>query len=421
MFGKQTVDVLVVGAGPVGLLTALTLARRGVQVTIIDEQQRSAAHSYALALHPESLALLAELDLLDTVTQRSRRIPKVAFFEGTQREAEVDFGRLGGSQPHVTVLRQDRFEDALEQALRAAGVNVQWRRRVVGLEPGDERVSATVDVLDQGSRGYGVATVEQSIEKTYELKARFVVGADGYRSVVRRSLGIEFQSHGPPMRFGVFEFQSSTALPDELRVVIDSHGVSALWPMPDQYCRWSFELPALDQAVEPRSKGRSAVQLGRKQYPVLSAAHLGELLAERAPWFDAGEVGEINWSMVVEFERRLAQRFGEGRCWLAGDSAHTTGPIGVQSMNIGLSEGHDLAQRLVRVIKEGGASTSLLEYGDLARARWTSLFAPDVRGDAAPGNWAQQHGAAIVPCLPVAGRQLEQAAEQLGLALAVER
>src|SRR3954454_24848962 len=87
---QERPEVLVAGAGPVGLMAALTLAEQGIQVQIVDQEKRPAARSYALALHPQSLRLLDEVGLADELLERAHRIERLAFYEGMERRGEVD-------------------------------------------------------------------------------------------------------------------------------------------------------------------------------------------------------------------------------------------------------------------------------------------------------------------------------------------
>ena len=100
--------------------------------------------------------------------------------------------------------------------------------------------------------------------------------------------------------------------------------------------------------AQERFKSRLTTRLGERFFHHLEEARVRELLRQRAPWFAVG-ARELGWSVEVRFERRLAASFGRGRVWLAGDAAHLTGPLGMQSMNAGLDEASDLAARLVRV------------------------------------------------------------------------
>ena len=126
----------------------------------------------------------------------------------------------------------------------------------------------------------------------------------------------------------------------------------AVWPLPDGYCRWSFQLADFTAPESSRVKDRIGLQLGTSQFPVLAEENLHALLAERASWF-GGRVDEIDWRIVVRFESRLAEGFGNGRLWLAGDAGHMTGPVGMQSMNVGLREANELA-RIIHEPAHGG-------------------------------------------------------------------
>ena len=117
---EERTEVLVVGAGPVGLLTAILLAEAGVEVKIIDREERTTARSYACALHPRTLKLLAEMGLAAPLLERGRRIETVAFYDGAARQAEVNLSELGGEFPFMVILPQNVFEEALEQRLRKA-------------------------------------------------------------------------------------------------------------------------------------------------------------------------------------------------------------------------------------------------------------------------------------------------------------
>ena len=94
---EERTEVLVVGAGPVGLLTAILLAEAGIEVRIIDREERTTARSYACALHPRTLKLLDRMGLAAPIIERGRRIEKIAFYDGATRQAEVKLSELGGA------------------------------------------------------------------------------------------------------------------------------------------------------------------------------------------------------------------------------------------------------------------------------------------------------------------------------------
>src|SRR5437870_12908186 len=111
---KDQTEVLVVGAGPVGLLTAILLAERDIQVQIIDSEERTAARSYACALHPATFRMLDHLGLGAAVLEHGRRITKFAFYDGESRRAEINLSEFGGD---CLVMPQNVLEDILEQRL----------------------------------------------------------------------------------------------------------------------------------------------------------------------------------------------------------------------------------------------------------------------------------------------------------------
>lgn len=152
------------------------------------------------------------------------------------------------------------------------------------------------------------------------------------------------------------------------------------------------------------------------QGELLSDENLRRLIGLRATWFQA-RIKAVKWRSVVRFERRMASGFGEGRLWLAGDSAHLTGPIGVQSMNAGLSEARDLASVLARILRDGEPPSTLEGYGRRSMSLWRQLHGQ--AGDLTPGPsadpWVAAHARQLLSCIPATGPQLDAMAAQLGL------
>jgi 2-polyprenyl-6-methoxyphenol hydroxylase-like FAD-dependent oxidoreductase len=117
MFGRKKPEVLVVGAGPVGLMAALVLAKRGVRVQIIDEAWRPTAHAYALALHPEAMDFLEELGLAARVLESAHRVQGIGVYDGPERRTRVDLTQARSAFPFVTVLRQSALEDLFAKGI----------------------------------------------------------------------------------------------------------------------------------------------------------------------------------------------------------------------------------------------------------------------------------------------------------------
>jgi 2-polyprenyl-6-methoxyphenol hydroxylase-like FAD-dependent oxidoreductase len=418
MFGKKKPEVLIVGAGPVGMVAALALAKKGVRVTIADKQWRTGAHSYALALHPPSLRLLEHLGVGTKVLEQAYPVRSIGLYDRATRRAEMQIRDPEDPSLPLAVMRQDVLEHELEQALRRAGVKVLWNHAVSRLEMQADRVVATVDKMVNESIGYAVARREWVIAKTSEVEVPFVIGADGHQSLVRRSLGIDFPDLGGTQQFAVFEFESDAELAHELRIVMGQSTTNVLWPLPNGHCRWSFQLLDFTAPVDTRTKKHVPVEIGSAHFPVLDEDRLRELLADRAPWFK-GRIGNVRWRIVVRFERRLADSFGKDRAWLAGDAAHLTGPVGVQSMNVGLREANDLAGILARVLREGGSVEPLQAYHRQRQAEWRCLLgqAGGLTSEDQTDPWVRDCSARLLPCIPASGTDLARMAEQLGLAV----
>lgn len=413
MFRRTKTEVLVVGAGPVGMFTALVLARRGICVRIVDEAWRTGAHSFALALHAETIEILEEMGLGDEVRRRSIPVDTVAIYDGHERRMELVLdGPEGGGA--LAVMRQDDLEDLLEVALRAEGVKVNWQHYVASIEQHPEEVRVRIDRLESASYGYGVAHSETIVARSRTVVVPFVIGADGSQSLVRRALEIPTIIADPPQYFAVFEFKTDADLGSEMRLVLDEHTTNVLWPLPNGFCRWSFEITKDEALAGPREKDRNEVEDGRANLVVVTDEHLRELLAERAPWFH-GSIEEVRWRTAVRFSRELADQFGEGRVWLVGDAAHTGGPAGIHSMNAGLMEGQNLADTVVRVVRGWRDLTSLLGYEFEHTARWRFLLGleQDVEFGPDSDDWVRRNAKRLIASLPASEPQIRAYLAQL--------
>jgi 2-polyprenyl-6-methoxyphenol hydroxylase-like FAD-dependent oxidoreductase len=407
----------VAGAGPVGMFLALRLAERGVSVEVVDEAWNRGARSYALALHPGSLALLDAAGLAGDLLKAGHRIDTVAVFDRRRRRAELKLSELPGEFPFALVLPQSALERACERRLSAAGVRVRWNHRVARLAPGEDRVTVSLERLAKDSTGYGVATTEWSVHKELGSTPRFVVGTDGHRSSVRRELRSAFEPEGGAQMFAVFEFAADEDAWREVRLIFDEGTDNVIWPLGGGRFRASFEVDEAAFQATPRRKDRLAVQVGDSAFPLLGERELEDLLEERAPWFDA-ELGEIFWSLAIRFERRLADPFGRGRVWLAGDAGHLAAPIGVQSMNVGLREAGDLADRLAGVLARGEDLLVLEDYGRERRQEWRHLLALEGPPDAAGADrWIAARADRLMRSTPASGGELRALLAQVGLSL----
>jgi 2-polyprenyl-6-methoxyphenol hydroxylase-like FAD-dependent oxidoreductase len=400
LFHHPDPEVLVVGAGPVGLVAALFLQQRGVRVEVVDVHQRTTQHSYALAIHPRTLRILDEAGLSEGLIAAGRKLTKVAYYEGRDRRAEIDYSALPSKHPYLLVLRQSLLERAAEEALRQRTLKVLWGHRLESLSADDATLRAEVAKLDQVATGYPVARTEWVVVRRETIRPDFVIGADGYDSAVRRMAGIEMAEHGGGQVFSVYEIEATGELPAEARVILDPELTGVYWPLEKGRCRWGFQIQA--------ASGHAA-----------SMERLEQLIAARAPWWTARPT-EIYWSTLAVFDRRLARSFGNGHIWLAGDAAHQAAPVGVHSMNSGLVEAREVAARISRIQRDEGAPSLLQEFATGTHEAWERLLGASTTVRALPGAdpWVRQNAARILACIPASGDDLEPLLEQLGLTAA---
>jgi 2-polyprenyl-6-methoxyphenol hydroxylase-like FAD-dependent oxidoreductase len=416
MSRKDQTEVLVVGAGPVGMLAALLLAEEGIQVKIIDKEQRTATRSYACVLHRATLQLLDRIGLAEEICRLGRPVETVAFYDRETRRAELKFAKLSGNFPCALVLPQSDFESALEQRLLSRGTKVLWNHRLSDLQFKEGSVTASIDKLTQTAKGYIVADWDWTVQKKLETTTAFVVGADGHDSMVRDRLGIEYELLAGPEQFAVFEFETDREPGHEMRVVIDDTTTNVLWPLTGDHCRWTFQLVKTTDKGEFPSKDRESVRYLQPEVDERTRHTVERLARQRAPWFK-GAVNDVDWAARIRFEHRLAKQFGKGRGWLVGDAAHQTGPVGAQSMNAGLLEAEDLAGTFKKILREHAPLRVLENYACFHRAQWEQLFGRIGALDASLAmSWNKEHAARILPCVPAFGEDFAQLIGQLGFA-----
>jgi 2-polyprenyl-6-methoxyphenol hydroxylase-like FAD-dependent oxidoreductase len=375
-------QVLVVGAGPVGLMAALRLREQGVDVRVIDQQAEHGIHTFPVVLHPTTLRLLEAVGMADALFWRGRSVSHLAVYTDGERRAVLDLPRAAGISPGALTLPQDTLRKALMTALHNRGVAIEWNTRLASLQQDEHAVRGWLEARVPGQRS------------TFE--AEYAIGADGYDSAVRSALGIELVEHGPLQSYAFFDATSGRA-GTEAQLAISEVSSNAFYPIQGGVARFSFQLTgALDRA------------------PDLTA--LRELIAARMPWHHE-QIQTCEWGGVAEFRHALATRFGVGRVWLAGEAAHLTGPLGVQSLNVGLDEASELALRIGQVLRHPAREQFGEDYDARRTLQWHELLGLTERASLGPRSpaWAWRHLSRLLSCMPASGRDLDDLLEQLRL------
>ena len=197
MFNHKKTDIIVLGAGPVGLTAAHAIANRNMDYVLFDREKHSNTNSYALALHPETLERLEYLGLVERILESSLQLSKVAIYKDGRKKASLDYSMLPLQYPFLAVIRQSELERILIDNLTVKSKKPMWTHRVRLIEDKDNSLNVSVDSLIEGMTGYAIAHIEMQIDKILNYKANYLIGADGYRSTARQSAGIDFPKISP--------------------------------------------------------------------------------------------------------------------------------------------------------------------------------------------------------------------------------
>jgi 2-polyprenyl-6-methoxyphenol hydroxylase-like FAD-dependent oxidoreductase len=386
----EKTQVLIVGSGPVGLVAGLCAARRGLQVTLLEQGFRGEARGHAAILHPASLRLLSELGLSKRVIPAGRVLDHLNLIvDGEPRM------RLELPLPALAI-DQSVLEEVLLTALRAERAEMRCPCEATTITGNAERVEVGVTRRELVTLGSPNRYPEWEPVDFSTIHADFVLGADGYQSRVRAALGLQNIEAGSTEAFALFEGPELAPEP-VFDLVLGRGPASVLVSLPDKRSRWGFQLDS-DFTLTP------------------DVEHLRALVLRRMPFLETTPE-RVDWSTVTHFERRLANSFGRGRVWLTGDAAHITSPFGGQSMNVGFLEAETLVDRMADCLIGKRELESLEQIGAASERAWRTLLGFNVHLEttsAAP-SWLADHARTIVSSLPVSGADLQFVLKQLGL------
>ena len=346
------VDVAVVGAGPVGLMTANLLGLAGVKVAVLECAEGLRGIPRAIAYDAETLRLFSLIGLFDAVAPELIQSPHIRHVNvrgRTLMAADVPVSGPYGHSP-VGTFYQPQFERVLFDGLaRFAGVKVLFGHKAIGLQQSRDEIVVAVSTPD-GVRG---------------LQAKFVVGCDGGTSAVRDMLGSKLVGSTYKQRWLVVD------------AIVNGHGVRQI----SFHCdprRPRVEMPAVGDRVR-----WEFMQLpGESEEGLLRDDTIGSLIADHYGYRSI----RIERKAVYTFHARVADRWRNGRVFLAGDAAHLMPPFAGQGMNGGMKDAVNLAWKLANVVK-GRAPTAILDSYESERA-------PVVRGMV---ELSRRLGAVIMP------------------------
>ncbi len=325
-------DVLIIGAGPTGLALACQLIRFGVDFRIIDKKEGTTPYSKAIGVQARTLEIYEQIGLADDLISKGTIAEKARMFAGGKIRGEAVFADIGkglSPYPFVLLVEQGLHEKLLYDHIVSNGRDVIWNTRLERFSQTEGGVSAEITNAD--------GTAET-------IETKFLVGCDGAKSIVRKSLGLEFSGSTFERMFYVADVELDWEYGHEaLQVFLMRNSLLAFFPMvgerryrivgtfPEEFAK--DEGDVLYEEIEERIRLDSEIDL---------------------------DITNVNWFSTYKVHTRHVDKFSVGRCFLAGDSAHIHSPAGAQGMNTGIQDGYNLAWKLAMVVR-GHSRLELLE------------------------------------------------------------
>lgn len=327
-------DVIIVGAGPTGLALAGQLSRYGIDFIIFDKKETTTPHSKAIGVQARTLEIYEQIDLAQALVAQGIITEKARLIVGGEVRGEIAFSEIGkglSSYPYVLIVEQGKHEKLLYDFVKSNGKDVLWQTELVSLSQDESGVRADV---------------KNASGETETIEAKFLVGCDGAKSPVRHWLDLVFEGSTFERMFYVADVQLSWKFDhDALAVFLMKNNLLVFFPMlgenrfrivgtfPEEFAK--DEGDVLYEEIEAQIKKDTELEL---------------------------DITNVNWFSTYKVHSRHVNRFSEGRCFLAGDSAHIHTPAGAQGMNTGIQDGYNLAWKLNLVLKEKAGRAILESY-----------------------------------------------------------
>lgn len=338
--------VLVIGAGPVGLLLANLLGQANVRTLVFEKRMALLESSMAIGVTPPSLEILKRLELDQVFAQAGVQVRSAEVLESGRKLGRLTFDRIPSEYRFFLSIPQARTVDILRDSLRRfPSVTLQESMEFIGVEQDRGGVRAVLRCTRTGT--------------TSEVRGVFLAGCDGHRSSVREAAGLRTQERNYPQRFVMADFEDESGLGSEARLFFSPEGSVESFPLPGGWRRW-IVLAAERAKPSPL------------QYLTLTVQRLTGYNLGRQPARFVSEFGA---------KRMVARRFYAGRILLAGDAAHVMSSIGGQGMNTGFADAEFIAALLPGLILDpAGIPQAFATYDRLRRRAYTVAANRAARG-----------------------------------------
>ncbi|KAJ7815028.1 FAD binding domain-containing protein [Mycena olivaceomarginata] len=368
---ETDVDVLIIGAGPAGLMCANALAKAGVDVRIIDERPSKVAAGQADGIQPRTIEVFQSYGLADRLLREGNHMHVAAFYNpGLNGGIEAsgpppacltdrvpDVTAPTARYPFEVTLHQGAIENIFLDSMKAMGVEVSRPVVPTHLDPGHREIGRPERVVLKHLESPENGT------STEVVRAKFVVGTDGAHSWVRKSLNIAMEGSQTDYVWGVVDMVPQTDFPDirHKTAIHSENGSCMIIPREGDMVRLYIQLEGKD-AVDATSGRIDKKRMGPHQLLQVASKSMRPYVFKTPDEFD--------WWTIYIIGQRVASRFSvDERVFIAGDACHTHSPKAGQGMNASMNDSHNLAWKLVYVLR-GWAGLSLLKTYEFERRKY---------------------------------------------------
>lgn len=330
----KTTEVLIVGAGPSGLMMACQLAIQGIQFRIIDKKENSTTCSGALIMHARSLEIFNQMGISEKVVQESIIAQSLSVIFNGKDKIRISLKNIGNGLtkfPNLYLVEQSKTEQLLIDFVTARGYTV-------------ERKTA-LKIFTQDETGVRVI-LKHSDGKEETIKTKYLIAADGGNSAIRQYLKIPFVGYRHKVSLFVIDCKAESDLaPEEICFSFSDTATSGIFPLKQSRKR-------IDGAIPRELEGNTRITFDDIE------KHYAEDIRTKI------SLSKPEWFSVSHSNQRYALSYRQKRCFLVGDAAHVFTPVGAQGMNTGLQDAYNLAWKLAFVIQGKAKETLLNTYSD---------------------------------------------------------
>ena len=341
-------DVVIVGAGPTGLMAAALLARCGIRVRLLEKNQGPTEESRAFGVHAKSMELFLNMGIVERFLERGLVATGAQIFVEGSKAGELNFDDIGRADTPYSfffMVPQSVIEKLLADDVRERGVEIEYGTEVTGFEQSEKGVVTTV-------RNSQLSEVSDNQSESSTIESSYIIGADGAHSCVRKVMGLTFAGAPYPQGFFLADCKIDWPLDYEhMKLFLNEQHFAVYLPLKGrELCRVICIRPVDDGEVPESTEATTSAPLTLQEV---------QDAFQKATCMDV-KLHDPGWIARYRIHHRGVNHYREGRAFVAGDAAHIHSPAGGQGMNTGLQDAANLAWKIALCLK-GKENSDLLD------------------------------------------------------------